>query len=206
MRTVGPLNPSHTSTAPSPAPEPAVGNTRPPASSADPRETGAPSALPVPERITDSPTPVPSPTPVKPSANGKPTASITEQLAQQVVALTNTERLKHGCPPVSDDPRLTLAAKWHSDEMAAREYYGHYIPNRPDAGTRITSAGYNWSNWNQIINKGPTHSKTAMEGWIQTAGNRATVLNCSFRHVGVSVNLASTGPWWTAVFAIPAQQ
>ncbi|MFB7174159.1 CAP domain-containing protein [Streptomyces sp. NPDC056254] len=128
---------------------------------------------------------------------------MTERLVQKVLALTNDERRKHGCAPVSEDPRLHAAAKAQADDMAARNYYGHNIPDQADTGARITSAGYIWSHWSQSIYKGPKDAEAAMEGWMNTAENRATILNCSFRHVGTSVNLASTGPWWTQVFASP---
>ncbi|MFD5514001.1 CAP domain-containing protein [Streptomyces sp. NPDC127051] len=146
------------------------------------------------------------PTPVKPSTTGDPTDGAAERLSQQIIALTNAERLKHGCAPVSADPKLQVAAKAQSDDMAARNYYGHNVPGRADTGTRITSAGYNWIHWSQSIYKGPQDAEAVMGGWMKTPENQAIILNCSFRHVGVSVNLAPTGPWWTQVFAIPASQ
>ncbi|KPI21064.1 SCP-like extracellular [Actinobacteria bacterium OV450] len=207
------LNPSPASTALDPAPDPTAGRTTPPSSLLQPRGTDTPTPLTgsVPsDQTTDSPRPTlrPSvpPTPVKPSTTSNPTAEVTDRLSQQIIALTNTERLKHGCAPVSADPNLQIAAKAQSDEMAARNYYGHDIPDRADTGAIITSTGYKWIHWSQIIYKGPRDAEAAMEGWMKTPENQAAILNCSFRHVGVSVNFASTGPWWTQVFATPANQ
>ncbi|MFJ3176776.1 CAP domain-containing protein [Streptomyces roseus] len=179
----------------------------------DPRETATPTSQSrsVHDGQTTDPAPTtlrPSvaPTPVKPSTTGDPGDAAAERLGQQIITLTNTERIKNGCAPVSADPKLQAAAKAQSIQMAARNYYGHDIPDQPETGERIKSAGYNWIHWSQGIYKGPRDAETAMEGWMKTPENRAAILNCSYRHIGVSVNLASTGPWWTQIFAAPTNQ
>ena len=47
----------------------------------------------------------------------------------QVMILTNQERLNHGCEPLVMDDRLRLAAEGHSQDMAIKDYFSHYSPD-----------------------------------------------------------------------------
>ena len=53
------------------------------------------------------------PTPVVP-----PEASYEEQ----VITITNQERLNHGCEPLKMDDRLRMAAEGHSQDMAINDF------------------------------------------------------------------------------------
>ncbi|GAU66515.1 putative RNA polymerase ECF-type sigma factor [Streptomyces sp. NBRC 110611] len=123
------------------------------------------------------------------------------EFARKVVELVNAQRAEHGCGPLTIDLRLQRAAQAHSDDMAARDYYDHNTPEGVDPGTRITNAGFRWSSWAENIFKSPKDPATALEGWMDSPGHRANILNCSYKSTGVGVNLSSNGPWWTQEFA-----
>ncbi|MFE0186910.1 CAP domain-containing protein [Streptomyces sp. NPDC058989] len=123
------------------------------------------------------------------------------QFAQKVVDLVNDQRARHGCGPLTVDPRLRNAAQAHSDDMAARNYYEHNSPEGVDPGTRMTRAGFRWSSWAENIFKSPKDPATALKGWMDSPGHRSNILNCSYKFTGVGVNLSSNGPWWTQDFA-----
>ncbi|MFJ5673711.1 CAP domain-containing protein [Streptomyces sp. NPDC093097] len=120
--------------------------------------------------------------------------------AQKVVELVNAQRAQHGCRPLTVDAHIQKAAQAHSDDMAARNYYDHNSPEGVDPGTRMTNAGFNWQSWGENIFKSPTDPATAVDGWMNSPGHRANILNCSFTSTGVGVNLSSNGPWWTQDF------
>ncbi|WP_019891191.1 CAP domain-containing protein [Streptomyces purpureus] len=122
-------------------------------------------------------------------------------LAQQIVDMVNAERAKSGCGPVTANSKLTKAAQRHSDDMAARDYYAHSTPEGVGPGERITAAGYRWSTYGENIFKSPKDARTAMAGWMKSPGHRDNILNCSFKEIGVGINLRSNGPWWTQNFA-----
>ncbi|WP_237289037.1 CAP domain-containing protein [Streptomyces gilvosporeus] len=122
-------------------------------------------------------------------------------LARQVIAMVNAERAQKGCSPLAVDARLQAAAQRHSDDMAARNYYDHTSPDGVGPGDRITSAGYRWSTYGENIFKGPQDARTAMAGWMKSPGHRENILNCAFTQIGVGVNSAANGPWWTQDFA-----
>ncbi|MFF7729077.1 CAP domain-containing protein [Streptomyces sp. NPDC008001] len=138
----------------------------------------------------------------KPSAGGGGTRAggANGTYVQQVVDMVNDERAKAGCSPVSVNAKLQAAAQGHSDDMAARDYYDHTSPDGKSPGDRITAAGYHWSTYGENIFKSPRDARTAMDGWMKSPGHRANILNCSFKEIGVGINFASNGPWWTQNF------
>ena len=60
---------------------------------------------------------------------------------EQVVALTNLERLAHGCGPVTMDSRLRAAAEGHSEDMALNNYYDHIATDGINPWYRIRDKG-----------------------------------------------------------------
>ncbi|SHN28884.1 CAP domain-containing protein [Streptomyces yunnanensis] len=123
------------------------------------------------------------------------------EYAQKVLDLVNAQRAQHGCGPLTIDPHIQTAAQAHSDDMAARNYYAHDTPEGVDPGTRLTNAGFRWQSWGENIFKSPNDPATAVDGWMNSPGHRANILNCSYTSTGVGVNLSSNGPWWTQDFA-----
>ncbi|XIE77524.1 sigma-70 family RNA polymerase sigma factor [Streptomyces sp. SBR177] len=150
---------------------------------------------PTPPRTT-APAPRPQPTrPTGTTATGEPDA--TE--AQQVIDLTNAERAKAGCGPLTAHPLLTRAAQGHSDDMAARNFFDHTNPDGADPGDRVTAAGYQWSTYGENIAKGQRTPAEVMDAWMNSPGHRANILNCSFKEIGIGIHDAG-GPYWTQVF------
>ncbi|WP_425444648.1 CAP domain-containing protein [Streptomyces phaeoluteigriseus] len=118
----------------------------------------------------------------------------------QVIALVNKERAAAGCGPLTDDAKLRNAAREHSEDMAARDFFDHTNPDGADPGQRITAAGYRWSTYGENIAKGQQSAASVMTSWMNSPGHRANILNCDFKNIGVGIHDAGGGPWWTQNF------
>ncbi len=135
--------------------------------------------------------------------------SVTEPVgdhAQQVLALTNVERLNVGCPELTLNSQLNAAAVGHSADMAARDFFDHVDPEGRDAGSRIDASGYQWQRWGENIAVGHQSAADVVQGWMNSDGHRANILNCDFRELGVGhATNGATGnrPYWTQVFGSP---
>lgn len=162
---------------------------------ADPAKAGKKSGSPA--KPKPKPTKKPKP---KPKPKDTPAGGPTARLAQQVVEMVNAERARAGCSPVTVNAKLQAAAQGHSDDMAARDYYDHTSPEGKSPGDRMTAAGYRWSTYGENIFKSPKDARTAMDGWMKSQGHRENILNCSFKEIGVGINLRANGPWWTQNF------
>ncbi|MEV6400057.1 sigma-70 family RNA polymerase sigma factor [Streptomyces sp. NPDC051907] len=174
--------PSRTSASPSPSPSASP--------SKSPSKPAPKPSKPAPRAPSKKPAPDPAPAP-NPGNSG---------FAQEVTQLVNAERAKQGCGPVSGNSQLDTAAQRHSADMAARDYFDHTSPDGTDPGDRIKAAGYQWSTYGENIARGQQSPASVMEGWMNSPGHRANILNCDFKEIGVGKHDASGGPWWTQVF------
>jgi uncharacterized protein YkwD len=102
------------------------------------------------------------------------------------------------------DDRLTVAARGHSTDMANRGYFSHTTPEGVTFDQRITNAGYHWSGAAENIAKGQDTPAAVMDSWMNSAGHRANILNCGYKHIGVGLARdAYQVKVWTQDFASP---
>ncbi|MFB1049096.1 sigma-70 family RNA polymerase sigma factor [Streptomyces chrestomyceticus] len=179
--------PSKASHSPSPTPSPSVSSSKEPHT---PRKKRAPSEPAAPAPRPSSAAPVPA------AGSGSGGSAF----AQQVTALVNSERAKQGCSPVRANDQLVTAARRHSQDMDARNYFDHTSPDGTDPGDRITAAGYRWSTYGENIARGQRSADEVMKSWMNSPGHRANILNCDFKEIGIGTHDTSGGPTWTQVF------
>jgi uncharacterized protein YkwD len=121
--------------------------------------------------------------------------------AAQVVALVNAERAKVGCGPVAESSRLDAAAYGHSKDMATQDYFSHVSQDGRTFDVRIRAAGYSGRTLGENIAAGQATPAAVMQSWMNSAGHRANILNCSFKDLGVGVARGgSYGIYWTQDF------
>jgi uncharacterized protein YkwD len=184
-----------------------TGTTAPPP--ADAQASAGPAAPPASLRPSEPAPPlkrihrptVPTRRPAVPSASpSQRTQSSPGGGAENTVAqLTNRERTKAGCGPLRVDARLRTAARRHSADMAARDYFSHDSPSGSSFVDRIKAAGY-LSPGAENIAKGYPTAAAVVAGWMKSPGHRANILNCDLRAIGVGAHFAAGGAWWTQDF------
>lgn len=128
----------------------------------------------------------------------------------EVVALTNLERAKAGCPALGVSPQLAEAAGSHSLDMALNDYFSHTSLDGRTPWDRIADTGYSYTGAAENIAAGYSTPTAVIQGWMNSDGHRANILNCSLTEIGVGyAYLANdTGEvnyrhYWTQVFATP---
>ncbi|MFF9144646.1 CAP domain-containing protein [Streptomyces sp. NPDC014861] len=165
-----------------------------------PKKTAAPTtAAPKPTRTTATPAPTQTPDTDPAPGGGAQNDGGQSSAADEVISLVNAERAKAGCGPLTANATLARAAQGHSADMAARDYFDHTNPDGDGPGERVTAAGYPWSTYGENIAMGQTTAEQVMEGWMNSPGHRANILNCDFKEIGVGVH-TDGGPYWTQVF------
>jgi uncharacterized protein YkwD len=137
-------------------------------------------------------------------------ASTVHPYASRVVELVNQERAKVGCAPLATNTALNNAALEHSRDMALHDFFSHTGSDGSQPWDRMTRAGYQWSMAGENIAAGYTSPEAVMEGWMNSAGHRANILNCQYRDTGVGyIYLANDAGsvnyfhYWTQVFGAP---
>ncbi|SBW18993.1 hypothetical protein FDG2_0913 [Candidatus Protofrankia californiensis] len=177
-------------------PQPTVG---PPATVA----ASTPATPPPATSATPSVTLVLSPANLAASVATTPSAQVLDE-ASQVVALTNAERAKAGCGALTADPRLTTAAQTHSADMSAHNYFSHNSQDGRTPFQRMAKAGYEFSMAAENIAAGQRTPAEVVRGWMNSAGHRENILNCSLKQIGVGYAAGgSYGTYWTQDFGTP---
>jgi uncharacterized protein YkwD len=183
----------------SPSPAPAA-----PDESAPPLNASPPPLKEIPASVRPTPTPEAS----QPDEQGggspdetSPGSGSPSGPETTVVSLTNQERAKAGCSTLRIDSRLVTAARRHSQDMAANNYFDHTSRNGDSPWDRMEAAGYPNPGAENIAKGYPTPA-AVVEGWMNSPGHRANILNCKLRAVGVGMAQGPGGPYWTQNFGL----
>ena len=132
------------------------------------------------------------------------------EFIQEVIQLTNQFRQDNGLNDLTFDPQLATAAQSHSENMALQDFFSHTGADGSSIGDRVDATGYNFSTAGENIAAGQSTPASVVEGWINSPGHRANLLNPDFTEIGVGYALLEndTGDvnythYWTQVFAAP---
>ncbi|MER7001592.1 CAP domain-containing protein [Dactylosporangium sp. NPDC000555] len=140
-------------------------------------------------------TPATAPTTTQPSQDGY------AAIENQVVTLTNDYRQANGCGALRIDGRLVAAARAHSTDMATNNFFDHTGSNGSSFVQREAAAGYTTGASAENIAWGYRSAQDVVNGWINSPGHRANILNCSSVAVGVGLAYKADGtPYWTQDF------
>jgi uncharacterized protein YkwD len=130
----------------------------------------------------------------------------------EVVDLVNVARAQGGncgaegnfapSGPLTWQPNLTCAARVHSKDMADNNYFSHTNQQGNGPGWRLGQAGYNGGGWGENIAAGYPDPANVVQGWLDSDGHCANMLNGSFTLIGVGYASGNGqyGSYWTQTF------
>lgn len=106
-----------------------------------------------------------------------------------VVLAINEVRAEHGLHPLAICPHISMAARFHSQEMADLRYFAHQSPHHGGSTARMRMFGNDRGlAENAHANTGDTISpQRVVEDWMNSAGHRRLILNSSARYIGIGV-------------------
>ena len=120
----------------------------------------------------------------QPSTTPTPTPTPAADVKAEVVRLVNEERAKEGLAPLSTLPELDAAADVRAPEVA--EYFSHDRPDGTSCFTVLSQCGVSgYRSAGENIARGYPTAEAVVEGWMNSEGHRANILNGNFTHIGV---------------------
>lgn len=134
-------------------------------------------------------------------------SNVDQTWREEVLFLTNTERLKEGLDPLVSCNNLHEAAQSHSDAMHEQDFYAHVNPyTGENVGERSVKAGYGWWHIGENAYRSPQSPREAVRGWMNSEGHRENILG-DYEHLGIGITLGGSGKygpgnwfWWVQVF------
>ncbi|MFG3339792.1 CAP domain-containing protein [Glycomyces sp. NPDC048151] len=116
-----------------------------------------------------------------------------------VADLVDAERAEAGCGALERDSRLDTAARLHAEDMAANDYFDHTSQDGRGPTERAAEQGYE-GGVGENIAAGYPDAASVMEGWMNSEGHRANILNCDYSVLGVGVADRDGTLYWVQNF------
>lgn len=179
-----------------PTPSPTTAPTIAPTKNPTPSPTTAPSIKP-----TQAPgTPIPSPTGV-PTIKPTMTPSTEISAEKEVFSLVNKVRAENGLSALTWADDLANVARAHSRDMINRSFFSHTNPDGQSPFDRLRNNGINYKTAAENIAYGQKTAEAVMNGWMNSSGHRANILNKNVKELGVGAVKNQNGTiYWTQVF------
>ncbi len=107
---------------------------------------------------------------------------------------------------VTWEARLAEAARRHSEDMAAHNFFSHTGSDGSTVDARVTAAGYPWSTVAENLAAGPGSQASVLSGWMNSPGHCQNLMRATVTQVGLACARRQSGdrtPYWTLVLARP---
>ena len=127
--------------------------------------------------------------------------SSVKEYESEVVRLVNIERTKAGLKPLKENWELSRVARYKSEDMKNKNYFSHTSPTYGSPFQMMKSFGITYKTAGENIAKGYATPKAVVNGWMNSSGHRANIMNSSFTEIGVGY--VANGNYWTQMFIKP---
>lgn len=105
-----------------------------------------------------------------------------------VVQQTNARREEHGLPALQESPGLNKTALMKAQDMLSGQYFEHISPSGEGVGDLAKVVGYEFIAIGENLALGNFEDDQALvQGWMDSPGHRANILNIHYREIGVAV-------------------
>lgn len=119
--------------------------------------------------------------------------------AEQVAALVNEERAKAGLPALEVNAEITAAANVRAKEI--KQSFSHTRPDGSSFSSSLKEQGVSYRGSGENIAWGQKSPEQVMNGWMNSEGHRANILNKNFKNIGVGYYQDANGVnYWVQLF------
>lgn len=116
----------------------------------------------------------------------------------EVIRLVNEIRQQNGLRPLAANWELSRVARYKSQDMRDNGYFSHNSPTYGTPFQMLSAFGLSYRTAGENIAKGYTSPQAVVNGWMNSSGHRANILNASYTQIGVGY--VSRGNYWTQLF------
>lgn len=116
----------------------------------------------------------------------------------EVIRLVNEIRVKNGLNPLTADWELSRVARYKSQDMKDNNYFSHTSPIYGSPFTMMKNFGISYKTAAENIAKGQKTPQAVVNGWMNSSGHRANILNATYKKIGVGY--VPSGNYWTQMF------
>ncbi|MBA4602309.1 CAP domain-containing protein [Thermoactinomyces mirandus] len=123
------------------------------------------------------------------------------QIEKDVFQLVNQEREKRGLKPLRLDADVSKVADRKSQDMKEKHYFDHQSPTYGSPFEMLQKHGIPFRAAGENIAAGQKTAKEVTNGWMNSEGHSANILNPDYTHIGIGyVQGGDYGTYWTQIF------
>ena len=116
----------------------------------------------------------------------------------EVIRLVNEIRAENGLQSLTANWELSRVARYKSQDMLDKGYFAHNSPTYGTPFQMIKAFGLSFRTAGENIAKGYATPQAVVNGWMNSSGHRANILNSSYKQIGVGY--VAKGNYWTQMF------
>lgn len=116
----------------------------------------------------------------------------------EVVRLTNEVRAQYGLKALKTNWELSRVARYKSQDMVDKRYFSHTSPTYGSPFDMMRAFGITYRSAGENIAYGYRTPQAVVDGWMNSPGHRANILNASYSQIGVGY--VAQGNYWTQMF------
>lgn len=116
----------------------------------------------------------------------------------EVIRLVNEIRQENGLKPLTTNWELSRVARYKSQDMLDNRYFSHTSPTYGSPFQMIKAFGLSYRSAGENIAMGYSTPQAVVNGWMNSSGHRANILNASYTQIGVGY--VAQGHYWTQMF------
>ena len=116
----------------------------------------------------------------------------------EVIRLVNEIRQQNGLRPLAANWELSRVARYKSQDMRDNGYFSHNSPTYGTPFQMLSAFGLSYRTAGENIAKGYASPQAVVNGWMNSSGHRANILNASYTQIGVGY--VAKGNYWTQLF------
>ena len=116
----------------------------------------------------------------------------------EVIRLVNEIRSENGLKPLTANWELSRIARYKSEDMSNNRYFSHTSPTYGTPFQMIKAFGLSYRTAGENIAYGYRTPAAVVDGWMNSSGHRANILNASYTQIGVGY--CASGNYWTQMF------
>ena len=116
----------------------------------------------------------------------------------EVIRLVNEIRTEYGLKPLTVNWELSRVARYKSEDMSENRYFSHTSPTYGTPFQMIRAFGLSYRSAGENIAYGYGTPAAVVNGWMNSSGHRANILNASYTQIGVGY--CASGNYWTQMF------
>jgi len=165
------------------------------------------SSKPTPPSSSSKPTTSTSSAPASSSSQGNTSSTPAQSngsysaFQNQVLQLVNKERAANGLKALTVNNELNKTATLKSEDMAKLNYFDHTSPTYGSPFDMMKKYGITYRTAGENIAMGQATPEQVMQGWMNSPGHRANILNSSYTQIGVGIAKNAKNQYiWTQQF------